>query len=73
MEVRHSDWLRQFSGPGPWALRSEGGQLDHLTGATVTSRAVTAAVEQARQYVAGHVTELFGKPKPAAQPGESDE
>jgi electron transport complex protein RnfG len=60
MEPRRSDWLRQFSGAGPWALRSDHGKIDQLTGATVTSRAVTTAVEQARQYVAAHTAELFG-------------
>src|SRR5690606_27704839 len=39
IEPRRSDWLRQFRGVGPWALRSDGGQVDQLTGATVTSRA----------------------------------
>lgn len=46
------DWRSQFAGlSGELAVDKDGGQVDSLTGATVTSRAVTEAVEQALNVV----------------------
>ena len=46
------DWRSQFVGlSGELAVDKDGGQVDSLTGATVTSRAVTEAVEQALNVV----------------------
>jgi len=51
VEHDKSDWLSEFTGralgdppTGRWALRADGGEFDHVTGATVTSRAVTGAI-----------------------------
>lgn len=46
------DWRSQFVGAsGALAVDKDGGQIDSLTGATVTSRAVTEAVEQALKLI----------------------
>ena len=46
------DWRSQFVGvSGKLAVDKDGGQIDALTGATVTSRAVTEAVERALKLV----------------------
>jgi electron transport complex protein RnfG len=48
-----SNWIKAFSGLGlntpasGLALREDGGTIDHITGATITSRAVTNAVAYA--------------------------
>jgi electron transport complex protein RnfG len=51
IDHRVSSWLDQFidrSGVNPgsvgWQLRIDGGEFDHVTGATITTRAVTRAV-----------------------------
>lgn len=51
-----SAWIEQFNGRSlplknaPLALRRDGGDLDHISGATITSRAVTNAVSNALRY-----------------------
>ena len=57
IEARHGNWLRQFVGRSlrdpereRWAVRRDGGEFDQLSGATVTPRAVTAALKHALQY-----------------------
>jgi electron transport complex protein RnfG len=57
IEARKSDWIEQFQGlslaappPGGWATNVDGGGIDALTGATITSRAVTQAVHDSLQW-----------------------
>ena len=61
-------WLQGFEGRGRadtrWSLRKEGGDIDGFTGATVTPRAVVAAVRSALQYADEHRAELFALPPP---------
>lgn len=46
------DFRSQFTGKsGPLAVRKDGGEIDALTGATVTTRAVTEAVNAALDFV----------------------
>lgn len=63
----HGEWLRQFQGESlqrtpdaGWAVASEQGEFDQLTGATITSRAAIAALKQALTYFAAHRAELLG-------------
>ena len=63
----HGEWLRQFQGESllhtpaaGWAVTSEQGEFDQLTGATITSRAAIAALQQALTYFATHRAELLG-------------
>jgi electron transport complex protein RnfG len=58
IEERRSDWIHQFDGrsladppQAGWAVRKDGGAFDQLTGATVTPRAVVAAVRNALLFV----------------------
>ena len=52
IEADRSDWILQFDGrslampaPEQWRVRKDGGEFDQLTGATITPRAVVAAVK----------------------------
>jgi len=61
-------WLRGFEGrrrtDTRWSLRKEGGDIDGFTGATVTPRAIVAAVRSALQYADEHRAELFAPAPP---------
>ena len=51
-ECTREDWRSQFIGAqGELKVTKDGGSIDALTGATVTSRALTAAVELALEIV----------------------
>jgi electron transport complex protein RnfG len=69
IETRRSDWIERFKGRSMvdpplsrWAIGAEGGDFDAWTGATVTSRAVVAAVRDALRLAERHREELFGEP-----------
>lgn len=54
IEDARSDWIHRFAGralgdppPDRWAVRRDGGDFDQLSGATITPRAVVAAVRRA--------------------------
>lgn len=71
IEVERSDWILGFRGrslgdpkPAQWAVRRDGGVFDQFTGATITPRAIVAAVKRALEYFAAHRNALF-----AAAPG----
>lgn len=57
IERRRSDWILQFDRsslqlppPPRWQVKKDGGDFDQLTGATVTSRALVAAVKRVLDY-----------------------
>lgn len=57
IDIDKTDWISAFTGrslantaAGAWALRADRGEFQALTGATVTSRAVVAAVRNALLY-----------------------
>lgn len=56
LERQRSPWLQGFDGKSlsdgeaSWTLRSEGGQIDQIAGATVTSRAATDALQRALRF-----------------------
>jgi electron transport complex protein RnfG len=69
IEVERSHWITRFTGralddPAPprWAVRKDGGDFDQFAGATVTPRAVVAAVKRALELVARHGDELYAAP-----------
>lgn len=73
IEERRSGWIRSFDGrrlddpPLPrWKVRKDGGDFDQLTGATVTPRAVVAAVRNTLLYARQQGTALFQPAPPAA-------
>ncbi len=67
IERDKSDWVETFVGrslgdpvEALWRVKKDDGYFDQLTGATVTSRAATAAVARALQYAETHRQMLFG-------------
>lgn len=66
IERERSDWILGFDGrslqspaePG-WAVRKDGGVFDQFSGATITPRAVVAAVRDALRMVRDHRRDLF--------------
>ena len=83
IEVGKSNWILGFHGlhsealtenplTDEWVLKRDGGSFDHITGATVTSRAVLQAVRNAVLYFNVHRQEIFSsnddeQPEPTAQ------
>jgi Na+-translocating ferredoxin:NAD+ oxidoreductase subunit G len=66
IEVAKSPWILQFAGhslerpPAPqWLVRRDSGEFDQLTGATITSRAVVAAIRDAQLYYLKHRDTVF--------------
>lgn len=66
MEPGRSDWLAGFAGRSlgrpviaQWRVRGDGGEFDAMTGATVTSRAVTAAIAQGLAFHARYRSLLY--------------
>ncbi len=66
VDLKKSDWILAFNGkslqnpkPEKWAVKKDKGDFDQFTGATITPRAVTAAVKRALQYYAAHRSELL--------------
>lgn len=66
IDIRVSDWITSFEGKtieedtlAMWAVRKDGGQFDQFTGATITPRAVVAAVKLATLYAQQNQAELF--------------
>lgn len=57
IETRKSDWIYQFDGKSLsklnaelWKVRKDGGDFDQLTGATITPRAIVAAVKRTLDF-----------------------
>ena len=70
IEVGKSDWILQFTaapGDANWTLQRDGGDFDRLTGATITSRAVTAAIGTASAFFRENPSLLYVSP---AEPQE---
>lgn len=71
IEAGRSDWITRFTGralgnpPSPrWRVQRDGGDFPQFAGATLTPRAVVAAVRRTLQFVARH-----GDAVRAAEPG----
>ena len=64
IEAGKSNWLEQFAGKGlndpqHWAVEKDNGPFDSLTGATVTPRAVVAAIHRTLTFHAQHSEKLL--------------
>lgn len=66
IEVTKSPWIKSFDGKSlnnpkqrGWAVKKDQGDFDQFAGATITPRAVVAAVHNALRYFDQHHTELF--------------
>ena len=64
-----SDWVYQFEGHAlgnppakGWALKTDGGEFDQLTGASVTPRAVIQAIRETLIYFEANRDSLFAEP-----------
>lgn len=80
IETAKSDWMLQFDdkalgAPATelWAIRQDDGELDAISGATVTSRAVVAAVRDTLLYFAQHRDELYARAAEAAAAAEAND
>jgi electron transport complex protein RnfG len=68
IEPKKSAWINLFDGVGigtkeDWTLRRDGGEIDHISGATITSRAVVGAVRAALEYYLENSTEINAAPQ----------
>lgn len=73
IDVAKSDWMLQFDGKSLaapalqlWAIDQDDGDFDAISGATVTSRAVVAAVKNTLLYFERHRDELYARAAEAA-------
>lgn len=69
IETRKSDWITRFTAkslqapaPAGWRVRKDGGEFDQYTGATVTSRAVVAAVARSLVLFERHRDDVLASP-----------
>lgn len=69
IEPRRSGWIDRFTGRslgdpalGRWRVRRDGGDFDQFTGATITPRAVVAAVASTLAFVEAHGPALYAAP-----------
>jgi len=69
IEASKSDWITRFTGrflgdppAGRWKVKRDGGDFDQFASATVTPRAVIAAVQRSLLFVDKHGTELYAAP-----------
>lgn len=64
IDIARSQWIESFSGKSAndidrVMLKSDGGDIDQITGATITSRAVAKTVQAALLYFSEHREELL--------------
>lgn len=79
IEVKRNPWIRGFEGrqlgdppESHWAVKRDGGDFDQFTGATITPRAVVAAVRRTLVYFRDHQEQVFGYPdQPPPVAGEA--
>jgi electron transport complex protein RnfG len=79
IDAAKSDWILEFDGksltaPAPhlWAVDQDEGEFDAIAGATVTSRAVVAAVKNTLLYFEQHRDALYARAAVAAEAERSD-
>jgi len=71
-ENRNRDWLPKFRGRSlteppqqRWAVRSDGGDFDAFTGATITPRAIVKAVRRSLEFYRAKADTIFKAPNGA--------
>jgi len=77
IEEAKSDWILSFDGKSldhppaeRWAVKRDGGVFDQFTGATITPRAIVAAVKNTLVFVRAHGDELYLAPALAEVSGK---
>jgi Na+-translocating ferredoxin:NAD+ oxidoreductase subunit G len=80
IDTAKSDWMLQFDGkaltappPELWAIDQDEGEFDAISGATVTSRAVVAAVKNTLLYFERHRDELYARAAESAAADRTNE
>lgn len=75
IEADRNDWILEFTGLSfdklpreQWAVQKDGGAFDQFTGATITPRAVVAAVRQSVLQFSGRHQDIFAQ---AAVPSDA--
>lgn len=66
-----------LSDPGQWDVMKDGGTFKQITGATISSRAVTHAIARGLEFFEEHRSEILGGPAPGGGemkggPGKAD-
>lgn len=62
IEATRSGWLRGLAGGNlqrDWRLKADGGEIDQISGATITSRAVVVALQRALEFHQRQHTALY--------------
>ena len=66
IDIAKNNWIKLFDGQSlnsytesDWRVKKDGGKFDYMVGATISPRAVVAAVHKALDYVALHQQTLF--------------
>jgi len=79
IELPKNPWIKNFDGKSremykdaDWKVKKDGGQFDHMAGATITPRAVVKAVNKALQYFAEHREQLFTANSSQEEKNESE-
>lgn len=69
IELEKSDWILGFTDKSlqnpheaAWAVKKDGGEFDQFTGATITPRAIVAAVKQVLVWSGQHTANLYAPP-----------
>jgi len=69
VDLKKSDWVLSFNGkslanppPALWKVKKDKGVFDQFTGATITPRAVTAAVRRSLEYFRANRATLLASP-----------
>jgi H+/Na+-translocating ferredoxin:NAD+ oxidoreductase subunit G len=80
IDIAKSDWMLQFDTKALtspplelWAIEQDKGSFDAISGATVTSRAVVAAVKNTLLYFEQHRDELYARAAEMAARGRTNE
>ena len=78
IELAKDRWILSFDGKSlenpkasGWAVKKDRGEFDQFAGATITPRAVVAAVHRALQYFEAHRDELFGAQTQSVEPDQA--
>lgn len=79
IELRISDWILSFANTvytadtdRRWRVKKDGGQFDQFTGATITPRAVVAAIRDAAAFGQSNQQLLFERPSNCLLPDAAD-
>ncbi|MBF0614596.1 MAG: electron transport complex subunit RsxG [Magnetococcales bacterium] len=65
-KIVKTDWPNAFQGKtlknAKWGVKKDGGEFDQFAGATITPRAIVAAIKRGLEYFAEHQDHIFKTP-----------